>query len=55
VEINLLRALATLAVFAGFIGICVVVYSRKRKAFYEDAARIPLRDQCPADAGEENP
>lgn len=43
-DINLLRALATLALFCAFIAICVVVFSRKRKAYYEEAAMLPFAD-----------
>jgi len=42
IDINLLRALATLLLFVAFVAICVAVFSRKRKAYYEDAAMLPF-------------
>ncbi len=44
-DINLLRSLATLLLFIAFICICVTVFSRKRKDYYEDASQIPLREK----------
>ena len=43
-DINTLRAISTLALFLAFIGICIVVYSQQRKAFYEQAAELPFAD-----------
>ena len=39
-----LRALATLLVFIAFIGVCVHVFSKKRKSYYEEAANLPFTD-----------
>jgi len=44
-DINLLRSLFTLLLFIGFVGICVAVFSRKRKAFYEEAAQLPFAEE----------
>ncbi len=44
-DINLLRAIATLLLFIAFVAICVTVFSRKRKDYYEDASKIPLREK----------
>lgn len=44
-DINLLRSIATLLLFIAFVAICVTVFSRKRKSYYEDASQIPLREK----------
>lgn len=41
-DINSLRAIVTLLVFVTFIAICVMVFSRKRKAYYDAAAQLPF-------------
>jgi len=43
-DINLLRALITLLLFIAFVSICFMVFSRKRKAFYEEAAQLPFAE-----------
>ncbi|MFK7732753.1 MAG: cbb3-type cytochrome oxidase subunit 3 [Pseudomonadales bacterium] len=44
-DINLLRSIATLLLFIAFVSICVMVFSRKRKDYYETASQIPLREK----------
>ena len=43
-DINLLRSLVTLVLFVSFIAICIMVFSKNRKAYYEDAANLPFAD-----------
>ncbi|MBT8140266.1 MAG: cbb3-type cytochrome c oxidase subunit 3 [Gammaproteobacteria bacterium] len=43
-EQDSLRALSTLLLFIAFIGLCIRVYSRKNKAYYEEAANLPFVD-----------
>ena len=43
-DVNLLRALITLACFIAFLGIVVWAYSGKRRARFDDAARVPLEE-----------
>ncbi len=43
-EIASLRAFATLLIFIAFIALCFVVFSRKRKAFYEKAGNLPFEE-----------
>ncbi len=43
-DINLLRSLATLLLFVTFISICIMVYSKKRKTYYEEAANLPFAE-----------
>ncbi|MFK8021381.1 MAG: cbb3-type cytochrome oxidase subunit 3 [Pseudomonadales bacterium] len=45
IDINLLRALSTVLLFIAFIAICIVVFSRKRKSYYEDAAMLPFGEE----------
>ncbi len=44
-DINLLRAISTILLSIAFICICVMVFSRKRKDYYEEASKIPLREK----------
>lgn len=44
-DVNLLRALITLACFIVFLGIVVWAYSAKRSARFDDAARVPLEEE----------
>lgn len=44
VDINTLRVLATLASFAVFVGICGWALSRRRRARFDAAARLPFLD-----------
>lgn len=43
-DINLLRSLVTLFAFITFLAIIVWAWSGRRKADFEQAARIPLDD-----------
>lgn len=43
-DINDLRALATVFVFAAFIAICVWAYGGKRKKRFDEAANLPFAD-----------
>jgi cytochrome c oxidase cbb3-type subunit 4 len=41
-DINLLREIATVASFLGFVGICAWAWSRSRRNGFEEAGRIPF-------------
>ncbi|WP_417447012.1 cbb3-type cytochrome oxidase subunit 3 [Kangiella sp.] len=43
-DINIFRGVMTLIIMLLFIGLCIWVYSKKRKPMYEDAARMALDD-----------
>jgi len=47
VDINDLRAAATVFVFVAFIAICIWAYSGKRKARFDEAANLPFADDEP--------
>ena len=42
IDINFIRSAATVLAFAGFIGIWVWAWSRKRAADFDQAARLPF-------------
>ena len=42
--INTLRGLATVFAMAAFIGVCLWVYSSKRKTAFDEAANLPFED-----------
>ncbi len=42
--LGILRGLATLAAMIGFIGVCAWAWSRRRKARFDEAARLPLEE-----------
>lgn len=44
-DINFLRGIFTLIVMIGFIGMVIWVYSRKRRAHYDDAANSIFKDE----------
>lgn len=46
-DINDLRALFTVLMLICFIGIVAWAFSDRRKAVYEEAARLPLDDDAP--------
>ncbi|WP_395376765.1 cbb3-type cytochrome oxidase subunit 3 [Marinicella sp. W31] len=48
-DMNLFRGVMTLIIMALFIGICVRVYSRKRKPLYDQAAHMALEKEGKAD------
>ncbi len=43
-DIGLFRGLVTALLLVLFIGLCFWVFSKKRKADYEAASRLPLSD-----------
>lgn len=48
-DVNMLRALITLACFVVFVGIVIWAYSGSRRERFDDAARVPLdEDLCAA-------
>jgi cytochrome c oxidase cbb3-type subunit 4 len=47
-DLNLLRAAVTLLSFLAFLGIVGWVMSRRRKAGFDEAARLPFLDDAPA-------
>lgn len=48
-DMNLFRGLMTLIIMALFIGICLRVYSAKRKPLYDEAATMALEKENKAD------
>lgn len=46
-DINDLRGLSTALLLFAFIGMCFWVYSRKRKASFDEAANLPFADEEP--------
>jgi len=44
-DINILRSISTLLLFIAFVGMCIWVFSAKRKKSYEDAAQLPFADE----------
>ncbi len=47
-DINDLRSIFTVLAFIAFAGIVWWAYSDRRKATYDEAARMPLDDDLPA-------
>jgi cytochrome c oxidase cbb3-type subunit IV len=47
VDIGVIRGLITLALMVAFIAMVVIVWSRRRSAEFESAARLPLEDVPP--------
>lgn len=43
-DIGVIRGLITLALMVAFIAMVVIVWSRRRSAEFESAARLPLED-----------
>ncbi|MBD3652883.1 cbb3-type cytochrome c oxidase subunit 3, partial [Kangiella sp.] len=41
-DINIFRGVMTLIIMLLFIGLCIWVYSKKRKPMYDQAARMAL-------------
>ena len=41
-DINLIRGILTVVLLVLFIGLCIWVFSKKRKKQYEDAAKMAL-------------
>jgi cytochrome c oxidase cbb3-type subunit 4 len=50
-EIGTIRGLLTLVLMLAFIGLVVWAYSRRRKADFDEAAQMPLRDDPPPNKG----
>lgn len=46
-DIGTLRGIGTLIVFLAFIGLFAWAYSGKRKASFDEAARLPFADDDP--------
>ena len=46
-DIGVVRGLITLALMAAFIAMVVIVWSRRRSAEFESAARLPLEEVPP--------
>ena len=49
-DVNDLRTLLLVAAVASFVGIVVWAYSSRRKRDFDEAARLPLDDDDPAQA-----
>jgi cbb3-type cytochrome oxidase subunit 3 len=47
VDIGVVRGLITLVLMTAFITMVVIVWSRRRSAEFESAARLPLEDSPP--------
>lgn len=45
-DINTLRGILTAVLMVAFIGMVFWAYSRKRKADFDEAARLPLEDDA---------
>ena len=45
VDINLIRSIFTVLVFATFIGVCIWAWSSKRKRDFDDASNIPFNEE----------
>jgi cytochrome c oxidase cbb3-type subunit 4 len=45
VDINLLRSVVTICAFVLFVGILVWAYLPARRALFEDAAKLPFREE----------
>ncbi len=44
-DINTVRGLTTLLLLVAFIGLVVVVYSRRNKSRFDEAAQLPFADE----------
>jgi len=49
VDIGVIRGLITLALMVAFVAMVVIVWSRRRSAEFESAARMPLEELPPQD------
>lgn len=55
-DIGTVRGLITLALFGAFIALVFWAYSKRRKAEFDELARMPLEDDPPAsDKGSKTP
>lgn len=41
---DLLRSLSTLLIFVAFILLCIDVYRKSKKSFYDEAAMLPFKE-----------
>jgi len=53
-DINDLRVIVTVLSFVAFVGICWWALSSKRKAAFDEAARLPLDEDLPIDTTKNN-
>lgn len=51
-DINDLRSITTLLMFAAFVGIVAWAWGAKRRASFDDAAQLPFVDDLPAAGGQ---
>jgi cytochrome c oxidase cbb3-type subunit IV len=51
-DVNDLRSLTTLLMFAAFIGIVAWAWNGRRRARFDDAAQLPFADDLPAAGAE---
>ncbi len=51
-DINILRSVFTVVIFAAFIAIWVWAWSKKRKTEFEEAANLPFEDDKPRQTSE---
>ena len=55
-DIGTIRGLITLALLIAFVALVVYVYGKRRKAQFDEMARMPLEDDPPAeDQGSKTP
>ena len=55
-DLNFIRGIVTVLWFALFVAICIAAWSRKRKADFDAAARLPLEPlDGPGSAPKEQP
>jgi cytochrome c oxidase cbb3-type subunit 4 len=47
-DIGTVRGLITLALFIAFLALVLWAYSKRRKADFDELARMPLEDDSPA-------
>ena len=51
-DIGTVRGLITLALLVAFVALVYYVYGKRRKAEFDEMARMPLEDDPPADDDE---
>lgn len=54
-DINIFRGVMTLIVMLLFIGLCIWIYSKKRKPIYDNAARMALDEDDRASYSDSDP
>jgi cytochrome c oxidase cbb3-type subunit 4 len=54
VDINLIRSIFTVLVFATFIGVCIWAWSSKRKRGFDEAAQLPFVEPDVPPAADKN-